>query len=91
MATEFLVGQVALSAFRVANLKKALTEAGLDGCEVSTRWVFPMLTEGTLSTESREKAKTLLDAGDDALPREGVFVAPRLGQGRPGRRRERHP
>ena len=62
MATEFLVGQVALSAFRVANLKKALTEAGLDGCEVSTRWVFLMLTEGTLSTESREKAKTLLDA-----------------------------
>lgn len=79
MATEFLVGQVALSAFRVANLKKALAEAGLDGCEVSTRWVFPMLTEGTLSAEAREKAKTLLDAGDAPLPREGVFVAPRLG------------
>lgn len=79
MATVFLVGQEALSAFRVEALRRRLAEAGLAGCAVRTRWVFPMLTEGALAEEALAKARTLLDAGDAPLPREGFFVAPRLG------------
>ena len=79
MATVILVGQEALSAFRVEALRKRLAEAGLSGCEVRTRWVYPMLTAGELSPEALGKARTLLDAGAEPLPREGIFVAPRLG------------
>ena len=79
MATEILVGQEALSAFRVEALKKRLAEVGLADCAVRTRWVFPMAVEGALSAEALAKARTLLDAGDAPLPREGFFVAPRLG------------
>ncbi len=80
MATEFLVGQTALSAFRVEALRKRLAEAGLEGCEVRTAWVYLLQTSNALSDEARTKACTLLDAdAGKALPTEGIFVAPRLG------------
>lgn len=80
MATAFLVGQAALSAFRVEALKKRLAEAGLDGCEVRTAWVYLLQTSGALADEALAKACTLLDAdAAKPLPTEGVFVAPRLG------------
>ncbi len=80
MATEFLVGQTALSAFRVEALKKRLAEAGFAGCDVRTTWVYLLQTSSTLTEEARTKACTLLDAdATKPLPKEGLFVAPRLG------------
>lgn len=80
MATEFLVGQTALSSFRLDALKKNLAEAGFDGCETATAWVYLLQTSSDLTDEARAKACTLLDAdGARALPTEGIFVAPRLG------------
>ena len=80
MATAFLVGQTALSAFRVEALLKRLAEAGFAGCEVETAWVYLLQESSELTAEAREKACTLLDAdGAKALPAEGIFVAPRLG------------
>ncbi len=80
MATAFLVGQTALSAFRLDALKKHLDEAGFSGCEISTAWVYLLQTSSDLTAEARAKACTLLDAdGDKALPTAGFFVAPRLG------------
>lgn len=80
MATAFLVGQTALSAFRVEALLKRLAEAGFAGCEVETAWVYLLQESSELTAEAREKACTLLDAdGAKALPQEGIFVAPRLG------------
>ncbi len=80
MATAFLVGQAALSAFRVEALKKHLAEAGFAGCEVETAWVYLLQTTGSLTEEALAKACTLLDAdASKPLPSEGLFVAPRLG------------
>ncbi len=80
MATAFLVGQVALSAFRVEALKKRLAEVGFDGCEIETAWVYLLQTSSDLTDDAKAKACTLLDADAAlALPTEGVFVAPRLG------------
>lgn len=80
MATAFLIGQSALSAFRVEALKKRLAEAGLEGCEIATAWVYLLQTTETLSDDAKGKACTLLDAdGAKVLPTTGIFVAPRLG------------
>lgn len=80
MATEFLVGQTALSTFRVDALKKRLSEIGLQGCEIETRWIYLLQTSSALTAEAVAKACTLLDADASlALPAEGIFVAPRLG------------
>lgn len=80
MATAFLVGQTALSAFRVEALLKRLAESGFAGCTVETAWVYLLQESNELTAEAREKACTLLDAdGAKALPTEGIFVAPRLG------------
>ena len=80
MATVFLVGQTALSAFRVEALRKQLSEAGFAGCEVQTAWVYLLQTSSELTPEVTAKACTLLDAKADAqLPEGGIFVAPRLG------------
>lgn len=80
MATEFLVGQTALSAFRVEALRKRLAEAGFTGCDVRTAWVYLLQTSEALTDEARGKACTLLDAdAAKPLPTDGIFVAPRLG------------
>lgn len=80
MATEFLVGQTALSAFRVDALKKRLSEIGFGDCEIQTAWVFLLQTSSALTEEALAKACTLLDADAVApLPTDGIFVAPRLG------------
>lgn len=80
MATEFLVGQTALSTFRVDALKKRLAEVGLENCEIETLWVYLLQTSSALTTEATAKACTLLDADATiSVPEEGIFVAPRLG------------
>ena len=80
MATEFLVGQTALSTFRVDALKKRLAEVGLEQCDIETMWVYLLQTSSTLTAEATEKACTLLDAdASKGVPEEGIFVAPRLG------------
>ncbi|MEG1552064.1 MAG: phosphoribosylformylglycinamidine synthase [Kiritimatiellia bacterium] len=79
MATEFLVGHEALSAFRIEALTKRLAEAGFAGCEVKATWVYLLQTSKTLDAEARAKACTLLDAAEKPLPTGGIFVAPRLG------------
>ena len=80
MATEFLVGQTALSPFRVDALKKRLADVGLENCEVETLWVYLLQTSSALSEEAVAKACTLLDADATvSVPEEGIFVAPRLG------------
>lgn len=80
MATEFLVGQSALSAFRLEALKKRLAEVGFTGCEIRTTWIFLLQTNAILTEDARAKACTLLDANpSQPVPAEGLFVAPRLG------------
>ena len=80
MATEFLVGQTALSTFRVDALKKRLAEVGLEQCDIETMWVYLLQTSSALTAEAVEKACTLLDAdASKEVPAEGIFVAPRLG------------
>ena len=80
MATAFLVGQTALSAFRVEALLKQLSGAGFADCTVETAWVYLLQESSELTAEARAKACTLLDAdGTKALPQAGIFVAPRLG------------
>ncbi len=80
MATQFLVGQSALSAFRVDALQKHLEEAGFAGCEIATSWIYLLQTYSELTEEALAKACTLLDAdAEKVLPMEGFFVAPRLG------------
>lgn len=80
MATAFLVGQTALSAFRIEALKKQLSEAGFAHCEIRTAWVYLLQTSSALTEENVTKACTLLDAdASKPLPQDGLFVAPRLG------------
>ncbi len=80
MATAFLVGQTALSAFRIEALKKQLSEVGFANCEIRTAWVYLLQTSSDLTEENITKACTLLDAdASKALPQDGLFVAPRLG------------
>ena len=80
MATEFLVGQTALSTFRVDALKKRLAEVGLEQCDIETMWVYLLQTSSALTVEAVEKACTLLDAdASKGVPEEGIFVAPRVG------------
>ncbi|MDO5462135.1 MAG: phosphoribosylformylglycinamidine synthase [bacterium] len=80
MATTFLVGQTALSAFRVDALKKQLADAGFANCSIRTAWVYLLQLSSDLTDENRAKACTLLDAdASKALPQDGLFVAPRLG------------
>ena len=80
MATAFLVGQTALSTFRVDALKKRLAEIGTDDCDIRTSWIYLIQTSGDMNSEAIAKACTLLDADASvALPTAGIFVAPRLG------------
>ncbi len=80
MATAFLVGQSALSTFRIEALQKRLTEVGLSGCHLRATWVYLLQLSGDLSAEAQSKACTLLDAdAGTACPKEGLFIAPRLG------------
>lgn len=80
MAVVLLPGHTAVSQFRIDAYLAQLEAAGYAGATLDTQWVYALSTHcDALSDEVLDKACKLLDATSDACPKNGFFVAPRMG------------